>query len=430
MRRADVGPAPAADGRLLDLIAGLRLDEAGALEVVSREADRRRLASDLAAAPAGVTFTLVELTPMILRGDGSLSYVSEGDGVNTLVDGDLVLLPYEFAYADATTTLAGQFSMRWAWSTAVYGFVAAEPPFQFVFAGPETGVTIAGTVYNSFLDMIEGDAFDNGQIVGARVTFIDTVSGEVFVTETDAQGTFVSEVLQGDRVWQLRVEGAGYYQTQVTVVAPATGAVEGIRLSLMMMPDELGRTSVIHGIVRDLDGANVGGIIARAIDATTGEDLDLPAAQTNVHGEYVIPGVPVWTGNALSVRVERNGRVSDAPIVVPDPAQPPAWIRTDVVFENHAPTIACLAEDGSALELVALSALPGDLLTLSVRGEDADGDAVTYAWQAAEGTVQAGPGGTATYAVPMMAGVWRVYAMPVDETFAIGSACRFEITTE
>jgi hypothetical protein len=420
----DGGPA------VLDMLEGLRPSESEARGLVASESNRRTpVSGDLALAPEGVTFTLVELTPMILRADGSLSPVGPGDGVNTMEAGEMVLLPYDFTYADATTSLSGQFAMQWVWDPSQYLFIAANPPMVFTFDGPTTGVTVSGSVYNGFLDMLEGSEFDNGEIVGARVALIDATNGDVFSTRSDVQGNFSFDLVPGDRTYTLQVDAAGYYPSTSSLALPVSGAVEGLRVSLMIMPSDLQRTTVVHGVISDLDGQPVGGIIAQIVNLDTGELLDMPGVQANWHGEYAIAQVPVQSGARLGVRVERNGRVSDAAIVVADPAQPAAWTRVDVTFQNHAPTVACIAPDGTTAAVVSRGANPGDLVVLSVVGADADDDEVVYFWQADGGSVQAGPGGTATFSMPMMEGTWNISAYPIDETFAIGSPCTFQLST-
>lgn len=415
---------------VLDMLAALRLSEAEARTVVADESSRRNpVQRDLALAPEGVTFSLVELTPMILRADGSLSPVGPGDGVNTMAAGEMVLLPYDFAYADATTSLSGQFAMRWVWDPSQYLFVEANPPMEFTFDGPATGVAVSGSVYNGFLDMLEGGEFDNGEIAGARVALIDPTTGDVFTARSDVQGNFSFDLVPGDRAYTLQVDAAGYYPSTSNLALPVSGAIEGLRVSLMIMPSDLQRTTVVHGVIADLDGKPVGGIIAQIVDLDTGTPLDMPGVQANWRGEYAMSQVPVQSGARLGVRVERNGRISDAEIVVANPAQPAAWTRIDVTFQNHAPTVSCIAPDGSTAAVVSMGANPGDLVVLSVVGADADGDEVVYFWQADGGSVQASSGGTATFSVPMMEGTWTVGAFPIDETFAIGNACTFQIST-
>lgn len=424
--------SPVADGpSLLDLLASLRPSEAEARGLVAAEGSRRApVAADLALAPEGVTFTLVELTPMILRADGTLSPVAAGDGVNTLQAGDLVLLPYDFTYADATTSLSGQFTLRWQWDPSLYVFTAANPPVTFTFSGPTDGVTFAGHVYNGFLDMLEGGQFDNGQVAGAKVMVIDVDTSAVLsVVRSGIDGAFATDVVPGNRTYAIQIELDGYYPWRESFAAPASGSIEGIRASLMMIPDELLRTTVVYGVVKDLDGRPVGGIVVEIVDAVTGDAIGL-GVQANYGGEYAIPSVPMSSDRQLAVRAERSGRASTAVITVADPNQPPAWTRVDLTFQNHAPSVACVASDGSTAANVLLAVAPGDLVTLSVVGADADGDAMSYFWQADGGSLQAGPGGTATFAVPMMEGSWQVAVYPVDEVMMVGTPCRFELATE
>lgn len=420
-------------GRLLDLIESLRVDEETGYRMVNDHAVRQQkteVVDSIAAAPAGTTFVFVELTPMLQLPDGTLIHITEGSGTQSLSDGDLVLLPYDFEYADGTTFLSGRMTTRFQWDAGYNLFTQADPPVTFMLDGPVTGVTFTGQVFNEFLDSLYGEQYDNGEIAGATVILIDPASGAVTTAVTDEFGRYAIGPVPGERVWRLQIEAAGFYARNLDVEVPAAGEVSNLH-SLGMVPSHVGRTSIVHGVVRDLDGEPVYNYPVETVRGDNGERLHgTVGVLTNWQGEYMIVNVPLSNDYTPVVRTQRNAVWVSEALVGIDPDNSPTLIRRDLEFPNHGPEILCYGDDGEPVVAAAVSMGMGSVRTLSTWHYDADGDALIFFWSTQAGSLTPNWNGTSVYTAPYEPGVYTVMVGAYDPFVKASAPCTFEVTVE
>lgn len=276
--------------------------------------------------------------------------------------------------------------------------------------GPAQTGAIAGSVTR-----------DGGASAGARIkAVLDTfgppgTSGLSHTGIADSAGVF-------------RLDGlpVGRY-----IVSAASGPRCAIRPGVNVMPN--GTTQVALDLVPT---GSLGGVLtlggsasAKAASGNAGATVWVAgtsfSAVTTDSGEYTIAGIPV--GSAYTVMATRAGYT----VATAGGLAVSAGSTTAVPAMEIAPT------DNQSPQITTLAATPasvpaGMASRLDVSASDIDGDALTYAWSAGEGTLSSPPTGSSVrWTAPPTGGFYIVTVVVSDgRGGAAAGAVAVEVTAE